>query len=82
VIAERHKPLVYGNFMPPVLLVDGRVQGRWKATQARGAAMLRIEMFETLSKREAAAVTEEGERLLELVAEGAKSREVRIEAVA
>ncbi|WP_343713300.1 winged helix DNA-binding domain-containing protein [Inquilinus sp.] len=82
VIAERHKPLVYGNFMPPVLLVDGRVQGRWKATQARGAAVLRIEMFEPLSKPEAAAVTEEGERLLALVAEGAKSREVRIEAVA
>ncbi|OWJ55868.1 winged helix DNA-binding domain-containing protein [Inquilinus limosus] len=82
VIADRHKPLVYGNFMPPVLLVDGLVRGRWKATQARGAAVLRIEMFEPLAKPETAAVTEEGERLLALVCEGAKSREVRIEAVA
>ncbi|MGO4123321.1 winged helix DNA-binding domain-containing protein [Inquilinus sp. YAF38] len=82
VIAERHRPLVYGNFMPPVLLVDGFVRGRWKATQARGAAVLRIDAFEPLPKPQAAAVTEEGERLLDLVAEGAKSREVRIEAVA
>lgn len=81
VIAERHRPLVYGNFMPPVLLVDGRVHGRWKVTQARGAATLRIEMFEPPSKPQAAAVTEEGERLLALVAEGARSREVRIEAL-
>ncbi|KGM33157.1 winged helix DNA-binding domain-containing protein [Inquilinus limosus] len=82
VIAEQYRPLVYGNFMPPVLLVDGVVRGRWKVSQARGAAVLRIEMFEPLSKPETAAVTEEGESLLALVAEGARSREVRIEAVA
>lgn len=81
VIAERHRPLVYGNFMPPVLLVDGMVRGRWKATQARGAAVLRIEAFGPLSPTEAAAVTEEGERLLALVAEDARSREVRIDAL-
>ncbi|MGK9167522.1 winged helix DNA-binding domain-containing protein [Inquilinus limosus] len=81
IIAPQHRPLVYGNFMPPVLLVDGMVRGSWKVTQARGAAVLRTQPFEPLSPAEAAAVTKEGERLLALVAEGAKSREVRIDAL-
>jgi hypothetical protein len=62
------------------VLVDGFWQATWKITRTPegGAAVLRIEPFGHLSRGEAAAVAEEGARLLCFVAEDADDHDVHI----
>jgi Winged helix DNA-binding domain len=56
------------------LLVDGFLAGRWGAKRSRQSAILEIELFRRLAKRDRAAVVEEGERLLEFLAPDANRR--------
>jgi hypothetical protein len=67
IIADEHREAV---FTKGALLVDGFVRGTWKMARQRGAATLIIEPFKKPSKRDAAAVTAEGARLLAFAAEG------------
>lgn len=60
------------------LLVDGFLRGLWRHEVAGDAALPRIEVTKPLSKRDDAAVTAEGRRLLALLAAAAAEREVRI----
>jgi hypothetical protein len=62
------------------VLVDGLWQATWKITRTpeSGAAVLRVEPFGHLSRGEAAAVAEEGARLLCFVAEDADDHDVHI----
>jgi DNA glycosylase AlkZ-like len=58
-------------------LVDGFVRGAWKIEKAKTAATLVIEHFDKLTKKDRAALTEEGERLVRFVEPKAKSFEVK-----
>jgi len=74
VIADPHRPLV---FMKGAVLVDGFVRGTWKIDRQKGAASLVVEPFAPLSKRDRAALADEGARLLAVAADGARAHDVR-----
>jgi hypothetical protein len=59
------------------LLVDGFVGGGWKINRGSGTATLEINPLKRLSKREIAAVTEEGDRLLTFAAAGDENHDIR-----
>jgi Winged helix DNA-binding domain len=67
VIPPEHHKQVVRNLGRRPLLVDGEVRGWWKLEQGKVA----IEPFEPLSKRDAAAVRAEADRLLEFASQGA-----------
>jgi hypothetical protein len=71
VIADEHrKALASRNGMvPATFLVDGFVGGTWKTERIRGKITLAIEPFEPLAKNDRGALAEEGERLLQFMAE-------------
>jgi hypothetical protein len=60
------------------ILVDGFGAASWRLVRARGSATLAIEPYGTLSKADASAVADEGERLIAFLAPGAERREVRL----
>ncbi len=67
------------GMVPATVLVDGFVRGTWKTELTRGKATLVIEPFEPLSASAREALTEEGERLVRLVGDGAKAYAVRFQ---
>ncbi len=69
-----------GNF--GTLLVDGFWQGMWKITRHQRRATLVIEPFIRLSKNDAAALADEGARLLAFAAADAGGHDVRVESTA
>lgn len=81
VLPDDFKPLLATkNDSPmPTFLVDGFVRGTWRLAAERGRATLRIRPFSRLSAADTAAVSSEAERLLELLAAGADSRDLQIE---
>jgi hypothetical protein len=72
IIPDEHRDVVVKSLGRPVLLVDGFVRGFWRFAESG----LEIELLEPLSKRDAGAVTREGERLLAF--QGASARSVSI----
>jgi DNA glycosylase AlkZ-like len=60
------------------VLVDGFWQATWKITREKGAALLRVEPFTRLAPGQAAAVAEEGARLLAFAAADAGARDVHV----
>ncbi len=79
VVADEYRKRVYlpGLRVAATILVDGFVRGAWKVEKAKGAAALVIEPFDTLTKHNRAALTEEGEKLVRFVEPDAKSHAVR-----
>jgi len=79
VIADEYRSKVYlpGLRVAATILVDGFVRGAWKIEKAKTAATLVIEPFDKLTKKDRAALTEEGERLVRFVEPKAKSFEVK-----
>ena len=79
VVADEYRPKVYlpGLRVAATILVDGFVRGVWKVEKTKTAAALVIEPFEKLTKKDRAALIEEGERLLRFVEANAKSFEVK-----
>jgi hypothetical protein len=73
ILAPEHRQLV-GR---PTVLVDGFAVGFWKVTREGGRATLTVETLARVSKKDKAAVLDEGAGLLEFVAEDAQSRDVR-----
>jgi hypothetical protein len=65
-------------FTRGALLVDGFVRGAWNLRTARGTATLRVEAFVALEPAERVDVEEEGGRLLDFAAAGAKAREIEL----
>src|SRR3984885_2771599 len=59
------------------VLIDGFVQGMWRVTIARRAAVLTVEMFGPVGRRDRDAVAAEGERLLDFAARGSPDAELR-----
>jgi hypothetical protein len=75
VIADEHRERV---FTKGAFLVDGFVRGTWKIARQSATAMLVIEPFKALSKKDAAALTREGARLLAFAAANAAPRDIQI----
>jgi hypothetical protein len=69
-----------GNY--GTVLVDGFWQGMWRIVREHGRASLVIEPFIRLSRKDAAALTEEGGRLLAFAAAEAGGHDVQIASVA
>lgn len=58
--------------------MDGFVRGLWKIERARNRAVLQAKTVRRLSRPEAAAVADEGEKLLAFLAAEAEATDVRI----
>jgi hypothetical protein len=81
VVDGRTVPLYPGNGgVRGELLVDGFWRANWAISRDGTGATLTIEPFRPLSKRDSAAVTREGLRLLAFAAAGVDSHEVRFNA--
>jgi hypothetical protein len=63
--------------MPCIVLVNGFTNGNWKITRSRNAATLTIKPFTRLSKKDTAALTEEGVRLLAFAASDADTHDIQ-----
>ena len=63
-------------FTRGALLVDGFTSGAWRITRTTRTASLAIELFRRLPRREQAAVSDEGERLLGFAAPAATQRDI------
>jgi Winged helix DNA-binding domain len=83
VIADEYRSKVYlpGLRVAATILVDGFVRGAWKIEKTKTEATLVIEPFDKLTKKDRAALTEEGERLIRFVEPKAKSFGVRFTAI-
>jgi hypothetical protein len=79
VIADEYRSKVYlpGLRVAATILVDGFVRGVWKIEKTKNAAALVIELFDKLTRRDRAALIEEGEQLVRFVEANAKSFEVK-----
>jgi hypothetical protein len=62
------------------VLVDGFVRGSWRVERGREAATLVITPLKPVPKKDAAAVTEEGARLLAFAAADVEDRDIRFSA--
>lgn len=82
VIANEYRSKVYlpGLRVAATILVDGFVRGAWKIEKTKTEATLVIEPFDKLTKKDRAALTEEGERLIRFVEPTAKSFGLRFTA--
>ncbi len=63
--------------MPCIVLIDGFTNGTWKITRSRNTATLTIKPFIRLSKKDTAALTEEGARLLSFAAADADTHDIQ-----
>jgi hypothetical protein len=75
VIADEYRSKVYlpGLRVAATILVDGFVRGAWKIEKTKTAATILIDPFDKLSKKDRAALTDEGERLVRFIEPKAKS---------
>lgn len=77
--AEHRRRLYTSNgVMRAAVLVDGFTAGLWRIEDGKAESVLRVELFDKVSKPVAKALAEEGGRLLAFAAKHA-SRDVRIE---
>jgi hypothetical protein len=74
---NRERLFTVNGVFPGTVLVDGFVLGIWRITRSRSAAVLTIEMFEPVARRDRAAITSEGERLLAFAAPDAQGSDIR-----
>ncbi len=81
VVADAHRGrlLLTGREIVGTLLVEGFAGGTWKIHRKRGRAVLAVAPFKRLPAAAAAAVRDEGERLLEFTDPDTAAREVRLE---
>jgi hypothetical protein len=78
IAAEHRKAIASKNGMvPATFLVDGFVSGTWKVVRDRREATLWISPFEPLPKQAHEVLTEEGERLLNFMTDGAGGFAIR-----
>jgi len=79
IISDEHRKALFEDPMMRGVLLDGFACGTWKAERTRGKVTLVIQHFDRLFKEDREALTDEGERLLRLVAkpQGADGFEIR-----
>lgn len=78
--ADRKRLMAGGGVLASTILVDGFVHGIWKISRRGKAAALVIKPFRSLRKKDIAALSKEGERLLDFAAAGAAERDIVFEA--
>jgi DNA glycosylase AlkZ-like len=80
--ADRSRILIAGyqglSFLKGSLLVDGFLHGTWKLSRERGPATLLIQLYKELTNSDAAAVSEEAERMLAFAAPDAEVRDLQL----
>ena len=78
IVADAHRSQVYlpGLRVASTILVDGFVRGAWKVEKTKTAATLVITPFESLTKQDRRALTDEGESLIRFIEPTAKSHAV------
>jgi hypothetical protein len=79
IISDEQRKALFDDPMMRGVLLDGFACGTWKAERTRGKVTLVIQHFDRLFKEDREALTDEGERLLRLVAkpQGADEFEIR-----
>ena len=80
VLADAHRGSVVTKnlLVRATVLVDGWVAGIWKVERKKAAATVMIESFAKITKKDRAALEEEGERLLGFVEPDAAKRAVQL----
>jgi hypothetical protein len=79
VISEPDRQRLYSKngIFPGTVLIDGFVRGMWRVATARRAAVLTVELFGDVGRRDRDAAAAEGERLLEFASPGGPGNEIR-----
>jgi len=80
IIADDRRPPLFagGGGVLGTVLVDGFLRGTWRLTHGPGTATLRIQPFTRLSATDAAAVADEGARLLSSTAADATTHDLQL----
>jgi hypothetical protein len=81
VLTEEHRKRLFGvknGVFPGTFLVDGFVRGEWRITKQRKSAVLTITPWARTTKKDLAALTKEGLRLLDFHAPTADAKDVHI----
>jgi hypothetical protein len=70
IMSADHKRRLYttNGILRAAVLVDGFTAGRWRIEDGKTASVLHVELFDTVAKPVAKALTDEGERLLAFAA--------------
>ncbi|RVU16108.1 winged helix DNA-binding domain-containing protein [Streptomyces antnestii] len=81
IITEEQRKLVFtrNGLIKPTFLVDGFVRGMWRIEQKRKEAVLVMEPFGPLARKDRDALAEEAGALLAFAAASATSRDVRFD---
>lgn len=82
IMAEEHRKRLFGvknGVFPGTFLVDGFLRGSWRVTKQRKSAVLTITPWARTTKKDLAALTKEGLRLLDFTAAAAETKDVHIE---
>jgi hypothetical protein len=78
---DRARLFTKNGIIPGTVLVDGMVRAQWRLDQMKNhTASLTVVPFRRLSKRDASAIANEGQRLLEAAVPGPAAREVVVHA--
>jgi hypothetical protein len=80
VISEQNRRRLYSKngIFPGTVLVNGFAVGIWLLERSRSAAVLTIELFETIGNRDRGAVASEAERLLGFAAPDVPAHDIRM----
>lgn len=77
---NRRRLFTKNAVIPGTVLLDGFVSGTWTLTRRKKEAIVQVEPYARLSKRDTTAVTDECVRLLAFAAPGAETHDVRFHA--
>ena len=78
ILSETHRKMLFGTaaLLEGSLLVDGFVGAKWKIVQEPGRAVLSVQPFAALNKRDRAAISDEGVELLKFALPAAEIQEI------
>jgi hypothetical protein len=77
IISDEHRESLFMDRLMRGVLLDGFACGTWKTERTRRKVTLEIEPFERLSREDTDALTQEGERFVRFVGEGADEFDIR-----
>lgn len=82
-MTEEHRKRLFGvknGVFPGTFLVDGFLRGSWRLTKQRKSAVLTLTPWARTTKKDLAALTKEGLRLLDFTTPDATTKDVQIDA--